>query len=115
MNWTAAYRAAPTSPVMSAQSTISLYGAAGAEKEPRDNVNLGDDIHQFSAAHVSVAITDDTFTLPRSADTKSPAEVAPPLPGWLTKRKLASRQGNISGGSFTVSIPRTGSPSLPPL
>ena len=49
-------------------------------REPRVNVNLvGDDIHQFSAANVSVAIATDnglySATL-YAADTKSPAEIS---------------------------------------
>ena len=77
-------------------------------KEPRVNVNLvGDDIHQFSAAHVSVAIATDDGLYPATvynADTKSPAEVATATAGLADKAqtgKLAKE--DISGGSFTVS------------
>ena len=77
-------------------------------KEPRVNVNLvGDDIHQFGAAHVSVAIATDDGLYPATvynADTKSPAEVATATAGLADKAqtgKLAKE--DISGGSFTVS------------
>ena len=77
-------------------------------KEPRVNVNLvGDDIHQFSAAHISVAIATDDGLYPATvynADTKSPAEVATATAGLADKAqtgKLAKE--DISGGSFTVS------------
>ena len=77
-------------------------------KEPRVNVNLvGDDIHQFSAAHVSVAIATDDGLYPATvynADTKSPAEIATATAELADKAqtgKLAKK--DISGGSFTVS------------
>ena len=77
-------------------------------KEPRVNVNLvGDDIHQFSAANVSVAIATDDGLYPATvynADAKSPAEVATATAGLADKAqtgKLAKE--DISGGSFTVS------------
>ena len=77
-------------------------------KEPRVNVNLvGDDIHQFSAAHVSVAIATDDGLYPATvynADTKSPAEIATATAELADKAqtgKLAKE--DISGGSFTVS------------
>ena len=77
-------------------------------KEPRVNVNLvGDDIHQFSAAHVSVAIATEDGLYPAtvySADSKSPAEIATAtaeLAGKAQAGKLAKE--DISGGSFTVS------------
>ena len=77
-------------------------------KEPRVNVNLvGDDIHQFSAAHVSVAIATDDGLYPATvynADTKSPAEIANATAELADKAqtgKLAKK--DISGGSFTVS------------
>jgi len=77
-------------------------------KEPRVNVNLvGDDIHQFSAANVSVAIAthDGLYSATiYAADTKSPAEIS------ATTAELADKAQNgkltkedISGGSFTVS------------
>ena len=77
-------------------------------KEPRVNVNLvGDDIHQFSAAHVSVAIATDEGLYPATvynADSKSPAEIAAATAELADKAqtgKLAKE--DISGGSFTVS------------
>ena len=77
-------------------------------KEPRVNVNLvGDDIHQFSAAHVSVAIATDDGLYPATvynADTKSPAEIATATAELADKAqtgKLAKK--DISGGSFTIS------------
>ena len=77
-------------------------------KEPRVNVNLvGDDIHQFSAAHVSVAIATDDGLYPATvynADSKSPAEIAAATAELADKAqtgKLAKE--DISGGSFTVS------------
>jgi pyruvate dehydrogenase E2 component (dihydrolipoamide acetyltransferase) len=77
-------------------------------KEPRVNVNLvGDDIHQFSAAHVSVAIATDDGLYPATvynADSKSPAEIATATAELADKAqtgKLAKK--DISGGSFTVS------------
>ena len=77
-------------------------------KEPRVNVNLvGEDIHQFSAAHVSVAIATDDGLYPATvynADSKSPAEIATATAALADKAqtgKLAKE--DISGGSFTVS------------
>ena len=77
-------------------------------KEPRVNVNLvGDDIHQFSAAHVSVAIATDDGLYPATvynANSKSPAEIATATAELADKAqtgKLAKE--DISGGSFTVS------------
>jgi pyruvate dehydrogenase E2 component (dihydrolipoamide acetyltransferase) len=77
-------------------------------KEPRVNVNLvGDDIHQFSAANVSVAIaTDDglySATL-YAADTKSPAEISAATAELADKAQNGKlTKEDISGGSFTVS------------
>ena len=77
-------------------------------KEPRVNVNLvGADIHQFYAAHVSVAIATDDGLYPATvynADSKSPAEIATATAELADKAqtgKLAKK--DISGGSFTVS------------
>lgn len=82
--------------------------AQALTKEPRVNVNLvGDDIHQFSAAHVSVAIATEDGLYPATvynADNKSPAEIATAtaeLAGKAQAGKLAKE--DISGGSFTVS------------
>ena len=77
-------------------------------KEPRCNVNLvGDDIHQFKSANVSVAIATEEGLYPatvRGAENLSPAEIAAAV------GKLADKAGSgklsaedISGGSFTVS------------
>ena len=77
-------------------------------KEPRVNVNLvGDDIHQFHAANVSVAIATEEGLYPATvygADTKTPAEIAATtaeLAGKAQTGKLTKE--DISGGSFTVS------------
>ncbi len=77
-------------------------------KEPRVNVNLvGDDIHQFHAANVSVAIATEDGLYPAtvySADAKTPAEIAATtaeLAGKAQTGKLTKE--DISGGSFTVS------------
>ena len=86
-------------------------------KEPRVNVNLvGDDIHQFSAAHVSVAIATDDGLYPATvynADSKSPAEIATATAELADKAqtgKLAKE--DISGGSFTfLTSACTGSPT----
>ena len=77
-------------------------------KEPRINVNLvGDDIHQFSAAHVSVAIATDDGLYPATvydADSKSPAEIATTTTGLADKAQNGKlTKEDISGGSFTVS------------
>jgi len=77
-------------------------------KEPRVNVNLvGDDIHQFHAANVSVAIATEDGLYPATvygADAKTPAEIAATtaeLAGKAQTGKLTKE--DISGGSFTVS------------
>ena len=77
-------------------------------REPRVNVNLvGDDIHQFHAANVSVAIATEDGLYPAtvySADAKTPAEIAATtaeLAGKAQTGKLTKE--DISGGSFTVS------------
>jgi len=77
-------------------------------KEPRVNVNLiGDDIHQFSAAHVSVAIATDEGLYPATvynADSKSPAEIAATTADLAAKAQTGKlTKEDISGGSFTVS------------
>lgn len=77
-------------------------------KEPRVNVNLvGDDIHQFKDANVSVAIATDDGLYPatvRKAQEKTPAEIASAI-GELAERTKAGKltKEDISGGSFTVS------------
>lgn len=77
-------------------------------KEPRVNVNLVDDnIHQFDAAHISVAIATDEGLYPatvRNADTLSPAEIAEATAALAEKAKTGKlTKDDISGGSFTVS------------
>lgn len=77
-------------------------------EEPRINVNLvGDDIHQFTCAHVSVAVATDDGLYPvtiRNADTKSPQEIAAATAALAEKAKSGTlAHEDISGGSFTVS------------
>jgi len=77
-------------------------------KEPRVNVNLvDDDIHQFKAAHVSVAIATDDGLYPATvynADSKSPAEIATATAELADKAQTGKlTKEDISGGSFTVS------------
>ena len=77
-------------------------------KEPRVNVNLVDDsIHQFDAAHISVAIATDEGLYPATvsnADTLSPAEIADATGALAEKAKTGKlTKDDISGGSFTVS------------
>ncbi|MEK9655742.1 MAG: 2-oxo acid dehydrogenase subunit E2, partial [Halieaceae bacterium] len=77
-------------------------------KEPRVNVNLvGDDIHQFSAANVSVAIATEDGLYPATvytADIKSPAEIAAATADLANKAQTGKlTKEDISGGSFTVS------------
>jgi pyruvate dehydrogenase E2 component (dihydrolipoamide acetyltransferase) len=77
-------------------------------KEPRVNVNLvGDDIHQFHAAHVAVAIATADGLYPATvyhADSKSPAEIAANTAELADKARTGKlAKEDISGGSFTVS------------
>jgi pyruvate dehydrogenase E2 component (dihydrolipoamide acetyltransferase) len=77
-------------------------------KEPRVNVNLmDDDIHQFNAAHVSVAIATDDGLYPATVyntDSKSPAEIAAATAALADKAQTGKlTKEDISGGSFTVS------------
>ncbi len=77
-------------------------------KEPRVNVNLvDDDIHQFSAAHVSVAIATEDGLYPATvynADSKSPADIAAATVELAEKAQTGKlTKEDISGGSFTVS------------
>ena len=77
-------------------------------QEPRVNVNLVDDsIHQFDAAHISVAIATEEGLYPatvRNADTLSPAEIAIATGALAEKAKTGKlTKDDISGGSFTVS------------
>jgi pyruvate dehydrogenase E2 component (dihydrolipoamide acetyltransferase) len=77
-------------------------------KEPRVNVNLvGDDIHQFKDANISVAIATDDGLYPatvRKVQEKSPAEIAEAIAALAEKTKTGKlTKEDISGGSFTVS------------
>lgn len=77
-------------------------------KEPRVNVNLvGDDIHQFHAANVSVAIATEDGLYPATvygADAKTPAEIAAVTAELAEKAQTGKlTKEDISGGSFTVS------------
>jgi pyruvate dehydrogenase E2 component (dihydrolipoamide acetyltransferase) len=77
-------------------------------KEPRVNVNLvGDDIHQFKDANISVAIATDDGLYPatvRQVQDKSPAEIAGAIAELAQKTKTGKlTKEDISGGSFTVS------------
>ena len=77
-------------------------------KEPRVNVNLvGDDIHQFKQANVSVAIATEDGLYPatiRGTEAMSPAEIATATAGLAEKAKSGKlAKEDISGGSFTVS------------
>ena len=82
--------------------------AQALTKEPRVNVNLvDDDIHQFSAAHVSVAIATEDGLYPATvynADSKSPADIAVATAQLAEKAQTGKlTKEDISGGSFTVS------------
>jgi pyruvate dehydrogenase E2 component (dihydrolipoamide acetyltransferase) len=77
-------------------------------KEPRVNVNLvGDDIHQFKNANVSVAIATDDGLYPatiRGVEAMSPAEIAAATAELAEKARTGKlAKDDISGGSFTVS------------
>jgi pyruvate dehydrogenase E2 component (dihydrolipoamide acetyltransferase) len=77
-------------------------------KEPRVNVNLvGDNIHQFKRANVSVAIATEEGLYPatvRGVEAMSPAEVASATAALAEKTKSGKlEKSDISGGSFTVS------------
>lgn len=77
-------------------------------REPRVNVNLvGDDIHQFEAANIAVAIATDEGLYPATipgVEAKSPAEVAQATGALAEKARSNSlTKEDISGGSFTVS------------
>ena len=77
-------------------------------KEPRVNVNLvGDDIHQFKRANVSLAIATNAGLYPATlygAEALSPAEIAAAA-AELTEKAQAGQlsKRDITGGSFTVS------------
>ena len=77
-------------------------------REPRVNVNLvGDTVHQFKRAHVSVAIATDEGLYPatiRNADALSVAEIAAATAALAAKARDGKlTREDISGGSFTVS------------
>jgi len=77
-------------------------------KEPRVNVNLvGDDIHQFKRANVSVAIATDDGLYPatiRGVEAMAPAEIAAATSELADKAKSGKlAKEDITGGSFTVS------------
>ena len=76
--------------------------------EPRVNVNLvGDNIHQFKCAHVSIAIATDDGLYPvtlRNADSMSLAQISSAIATLTDKVKTGKlTREDISGGSFTVS------------
>ena len=77
-------------------------------KEPRVNVNLvGDDIHQFRDANISVAIATQDGLYPatvRKVQDMSPAEVAAAIAALAEKTRAHTlAKEDITGGSFTVS------------
>ena len=88
---------------------LILWSVAQAlMKEPRVNVNLvGDDIHQFRKANVSVAIATDDGLYPatvRGVEAMSPADIATAVGALADKAKSGKLTAeDISGGSFTVS------------
>lgn len=93
---------------VSVNDLIVFCVARALVKEPRANVNLvGDDIHQFRTANVSVAVATEDGLYPvtvRSADTLSPAEIAGAVGALAEKANSGSlAKEDISGGSFTVS------------
>lgn len=93
---------------VSVNDLIVYCVARALVKEPRANVNLvGDDIHQFRTANVSVAIATDDGLYPvtvRGADKLSPADIAGAVGALADKAKSGGlAKEDISGGSFTVS------------
>lgn len=77
-------------------------------REPRTNVNLvGDNIHQFKHANVSVAIATDDGLFPATvykADTLTPQEISAATAILSEKAKAGTlAREDISNGSFTVS------------
>ena len=77
-------------------------------QEPRVNVNLvGDDIHQFDAANVAVAVATEEGLYPvtlRGVEALSPAEVAAATAALANKARNGTlAKEDITGGSFTVS------------
>jgi pyruvate dehydrogenase E2 component (dihydrolipoamide acetyltransferase) len=95
-------------PKVSVNDLVVWCGAQALMKEPRVNVNLvGDDIHQFKDANISVAIATDEGLYPatvRAAQEKSPAQIAEAIAELAEKTKAGKlTKEDISGGSFTVS------------
>jgi len=93
---------------ISVNDLLTWCVAQALVREPRVNVNLvGDDIHQFSQAHVSVAIATDDGLYPatiHNADGMSVGEIAAATAALAEKAgsgKLSKE--DISGGTFTVS------------
>ena len=77
-------------------------------REPRVNVNLvGDEVHQFEHANISVAVATEDGLYPvtiRNANSLSVAEIAQATGALAEKaQKGKLTQEDISGGSFTVS------------
>ncbi len=82
--------------------------AQALKREPRVNVNLvGEEIHQFHAANISVAIATDSGLYPATvynADSLSPEEIAIATADLAIKAQNGSlSKEDLSGGSFTVS------------
>lgn len=77
-------------------------------REPRVNVNLvGDEIHQFGQANISVAIATDEGLYPatlRNADALTVAQIAQATSALAEKARTGKlTRDDMSGGSFTVS------------
>lgn len=77
-------------------------------QEPRVNVNLvGDDIHQFKDANISVAIATDEGLYPatlRKVQEMTPGQVGSAIAELAEKTRSGKlTKEDISGGSFTVS------------
>ncbi len=77
-------------------------------KVPEVNVNLvGDNIHQFKQANVSVGIATDNGLFSATvyaADRKTPAEIAADTSALVNKARSGKlEQADIANGSFTVS------------
>lgn len=77
-------------------------------REPRVNVNLvGDEIHQFEHANISVAVATEDGLYPvtiRNANSLSVSDIAQATGALAEKaQKGKLTQEDISGGSFTVS------------
>ncbi|MEP5765699.1 MAG: dihydrolipoamide acetyltransferase family protein [Halieaceae bacterium] len=93
---------------VSVNDLIVLCVSRALMKEPRVNVNLvGDDIHQFKNANISVAIATDEGLYPatiRGVEGKSAAEISAATAELADKARTGKlTKDDISGGSFTVS------------